>query len=222
MARKRAEAEPKLIVEEHIDERTGVLLKRMRRGVFGKSADRSTKRAAQKIQQNVDGAFRRDQWQNLSFQLNDIVTGLASGQRPMQVLAQQGGQVYQVMQQAQGGVGGAAKAIAGLVTPARLMDAAAAGSAALAIASFAKWQAQTEALTDSLNGLGRRTGLGPQGLAAAGGPGRRQAEGGAYGSLSAFQVRDLAGVFARNGYQRREHSSRRRLDQDLRRRDRPT
>jgi hypothetical protein len=35
----------------------------------------------------------------LSFQLNDVISGLAMGQNPMQILAQQGGQILQVFQQ---------------------------------------------------------------------------------------------------------------------------
>jgi hypothetical protein len=46
------------------------------------------------------------QAQNLAFQLNDVATGLASGQAPMRVLAQQGGQFYQIMQQSGLGVKG--------------------------------------------------------------------------------------------------------------------
>lgn len=165
---------------------------------FGKSADRSTKRAAKVVNDNLEGAFRRDQWQNLGFQLNDTLTSLASGQRPMQVLAQQGGQVYQVMQQAQGGIKGAAGAILGLVTPARLMGAAAAGSAALAISAFAKWEAQTESLSNSLNGLGRKTGLGPSGLLAAARSGVAGANT-AFGPITQGQGAQLAGTFARAG-----------------------
>lgn len=36
------------------------------------------------------------QLQNLSFQVNDVFTGLASGQKPLQILAQQGGQIVQI------------------------------------------------------------------------------------------------------------------------------
>jgi hypothetical protein len=39
------------------------------------------------------------QAQNLAFQINDVVTGLASGQAPMRVFAQQSGQFVQIMQQ---------------------------------------------------------------------------------------------------------------------------
>lgn len=67
------------------------------------------------------------QMQNLGFQLNDIVSGLAMGVSPFQILAQQGGQVYQVMSMAEGGVGGALRGIkeqiAGLLTPGRLLVA---------------------------------------------------------------------------------------------------
>lgn len=37
------------------------------------------------------------QLQNLSFQINDVVTGLATGQRPMQVFLQQGAQIVQIV-----------------------------------------------------------------------------------------------------------------------------
>ena len=50
--------------------------------------------------------------QNLSFQLQDMVVGLQSGQRPMTVFLQQGSQIAGVMQQAQIGVGGLAKELA--------------------------------------------------------------------------------------------------------------
>ena len=46
------------------------------------------------------------QVQNLSFQLNDLVTQIGSGQGIFRPLIQQGGQVYQILQQGQGGVGG--------------------------------------------------------------------------------------------------------------------
>lgn len=51
------------------------------------------------------------QYQNLAYQLNDVVSGLAMGQRPMQVLAQQGGQIFQVFSQ----MNSPLKAIGGLL-----------------------------------------------------------------------------------------------------------
>lgn len=69
--------------------------------------------------------------QNLSFQLNDVATSLASGGSPFRVLAQQSGQVVQVFQQGGGfsAVMAAARtSIASMITP---TTAAVAGLAAL-------------------------------------------------------------------------------------------
>lgn len=59
----------------------------------------------------LDGSTRRGsggdlklssfQKQNLSYQVNDVLTGLASGQNPLQILAQQGGQIAQIFDPAQ-------------------------------------------------------------------------------------------------------------------------
>jgi hypothetical protein len=51
------------------------------------------------------------QAQNLAFQINDVVTGIASGQQPMRVFAQQSGQIFQIMQQSGLGVRGFARAL---------------------------------------------------------------------------------------------------------------
>jgi hypothetical protein len=74
--------------------------------------------------------------QNLSFQVNDVVTGLATGGDVMRVFAQQGGQIFQVFQQGGGAsavLGGVATAIRGMITP---MTAAVAAAAAVS-AGFA-------------------------------------------------------------------------------------
>lgn len=62
--------------------------------------------------------------QNLTFQLNDMFVGLASGQKPMTVFMQQGAQIGQIAQQAGLGIAGMARAMLGM-----------AGAAALAIAT---------------------------------------------------------------------------------------
>ncbi len=78
------------------------------------------------------------QMSNLGFQINDIASGLAMGQSPFTILAQQGGQIYQILSMAPGGVGGALadlkSRILDLVTPGRaivLGFTAAAGAAYL-------------------------------------------------------------------------------------------
>lgn len=99
--------------------------------------------------------------QNLGFQLNDAVTMLASGSSPFQVIATQGGQVYQALAGSRGGVVGSIKELGsgllGLITPARLVTAGIVGigiAAALSYSSYADGQRQ---LANSLQGLGRST-----------------------------------------------------------------
>jgi phage-related minor tail protein len=58
-----------------------------------------------------------NQLTNLSYQLNDVLTGLASGQKPFQIFAQQFGQIFQALQQGSGGVGGSLKALGALLGP---------------------------------------------------------------------------------------------------------
>jgi hypothetical protein len=48
---------------------------------------------------------------NLSFQLNDVITMAASGAKPFQILATQGGQIFQAFQMAEGGAGALARQI---------------------------------------------------------------------------------------------------------------
>jgi len=66
---------------------------------------------------------------NLSFQINDVVSGLLMGQAPFRIFAQQAGQFYQIGQQAPGIWGTLGTTIRGWITP---MTAAVAGLAALA------------------------------------------------------------------------------------------
>ncbi len=59
--------------------------------------------------------FAAHELANLSFQLNDVVSGLAMGQRPMQVLLQQGGQIAQVLGNRPGGVGAGLRNLVALI-----------------------------------------------------------------------------------------------------------
>lgn len=70
--------------------------------------------------------------QNLSFQINDLFTQVASGTSIFQALAQQGGQVYQIFQQTEGGVARLLRAFPLLV--------AVLGTAALAWATYSRQQ----------------------------------------------------------------------------------
>lgn len=77
------------------------------------------------------------QKQNLSYQANDVITGLASGQSPLQILAQQGGQIAQIFDVAQ------AKAFVAAFAP--LVAIAAAGVAAIALTYKITGDIRTEA-----------------------------------------------------------------------------
>lgn len=70
----------------------------------------------------------------LSFQINDIVSGLLMGQSPFQIMTQQGGQVFQVWQMNNGIFSQLKEKIVGLITPGRALVlgfTAAAGAAYL-------------------------------------------------------------------------------------------
>jgi hypothetical protein len=61
------------------------------------------------------GKLAGHQLTNLSFQINDVVSGLIMGQRPFQILAQQGGQFFQIIQQSGLGAKGFAMALLQMV-----------------------------------------------------------------------------------------------------------
>ncbi|TGV61532.1 hypothetical protein EN784_03900 [bacterium M00.F.Ca.ET.141.01.1.1] len=74
-----------------------------------KSFERSAKSAAVSIGQQKAAVT------NLTFQLNDIAQGLLTGQSPFRIMAQQGSQVTQALEQAGGGIG-AIRALGGAFT----------------------------------------------------------------------------------------------------------
>ena len=88
--------------------------------------------------------------QNLVFQLNDMVVGLFSGQKPMTVFMQQGTQIGQIGMQAGVGIGGMARALVGLAASsaaAALTNPyllAAAAAAALAFGAFKMFQSSVK------------------------------------------------------------------------------
>ncbi len=103
--------------------------------------------------------------QNLVFQLNDMVVGLFSGQKPLTVFMQQGTQIGQIGMQAGMGIGGMARALVGLAASsaaAALTNPyllAAAAAAALAFGAFKMFQSsvkQTGELDKYAQSLGRR------------------------------------------------------------------
>ncbi|MCZ8352082.1 MAG: phage tail length tape measure family protein [Rhizobium sp.] len=88
--------------------------------------------------------------QNLVFQLNDMVVGLFSGQKPMTVFMQQGTQIGQIAMQAGVGIGGMARALLGLAASAAAAALtnpyllAAAAAASIAFGAFKLFQSSVK------------------------------------------------------------------------------
>jgi hypothetical protein len=94
----------------------------------------------------------------LSFQINDIATGLAMGQSPFQIMAQQGGQVFQIWQMNRdvfSNLAGKLKSLATLSNLFLLGGAGAIVGSAAALASFIQTEKAAELAT---SGLGRASG----------------------------------------------------------------
>jgi hypothetical protein len=134
---------------------------------------------------------------NLTFQMNDVISGLAMGQKPLSILTQQGGQIYQVFAGTGMGVTGALKAVGttlmDLLSPTVLLSGALIGvGAAAATVMYTNWQAsrQLEAATE---GLGKASGATAGELAAM----SRQASQAGFSTVGA--ARDTAVAFAQTG-----------------------
>lgn len=129
------------------------------------------------------------QMQQLSFQVNDVVTQLASGTSVFQTFAQQGGQIVQVF----GGVRGTLAAALGVINPMTVgvtALAAGVGGAALAWNSYAS---SSRAVEQAARSQGNAIGLTREGLEAV-----AQAAAEASG-ISVRSAREIEAVYLRAG-----------------------
>lgn len=103
------------------------------------------------------------QFTNLGYQINDIATMLAAGSSPFQILATQGGQVLQILQQGRGGVAGSLKdignALLGLLTPTNIAFGAITVGSGLALASIIKLTSAQVEMERVTSGVGRGAGI---------------------------------------------------------------
>jgi len=129
------------------------------------------------------------QAQVLSYQLNDVFSGLMSGQRPMQVLMQQGPQITQVF----GGLRGTFTALRAVMTPAVLGFGALAIGIGVAVASVIRFQSSMEGLERNLEGAGRAAG------ATAAQVDELAVEISKTTDVSTSAAREMAGAFAQTG-----------------------
>lgn len=134
---------------------------------------------------------------NLSYQLNDMGTMLAAGSSPFQVLATQGGQVYQILSGTRGGLKEGVKSLVeqvrGFITPARAAAGALAAIGVAAAASYSSWLDDQKKLENALNGLGRNLGT------TAGELDRVSVAGASAASISVSSARDMSVVLANTG-----------------------
>jgi hypothetical protein len=132
----------------------------------------------------------------LGFQINDIATGLASGQAPFQILAQQGGQVYQALNGPGGvsaGLSNVGSYLRGLVTPASVAGAALVGAATFAFQAWNRYDNLQKEVLRTTQGLGQIVGL------SAGQFEEMARRAAAAGKLSVAQATDIANALARTG-----------------------
>lgn len=99
---------------------------------------------------------------NLGFQLNDVVTGLALGQSPFMILAQQGGQITQIFANSKSSIADfASSSIAwfrSLITPVTVTVAAVGALAAAAVAAALQMDRLQVSSQRAISGAGQRTG----------------------------------------------------------------
>ncbi|MDQ2084506.1 phage tail length tape measure family protein, partial [Xanthobacteraceae bacterium Astr-EGSB] len=95
---------------------------------------------------------------NLSFQLVDVTQGVLMGQSAFMILAQQGGQVAQVIGTSPGGLGGLMKelktSVLGLITPMRLLGLGAVAVGAAGYGLYSSWKSSALALDDTARAAG--------------------------------------------------------------------
>lgn len=100
---------------------------------------------------------------NLSFQINDVITQALLGADPLRILAAQGGQFYQILQQGQGGVRGSLgylkDLLVGLITPFRLAAAGALGLAGAGTYLGIQWGSAQRDIRLALSGVGAAAGV---------------------------------------------------------------
>lgn len=94
---------------------------------------------------------------NLSFQINDIASGLAMGQSPFTILAQQGGQIFQVWQQNNSVFKQAASAVTSFLTPMRVLGLGVAATGIAAVVAYGNWKTYTLQLDDTAKQAGTTT-----------------------------------------------------------------
>ena len=109
----------------------------------------------------ASGKLTSNQLVNLSYQLNDVVVSLASGQRPLMVLMQQGSQIAQIFGPGTGVSGilrGVWQGLTALITPTTAVVAGIAAIGGAAVYAYYSYISSQKELEVALGGTGRAAG----------------------------------------------------------------
>ncbi len=109
----------------------------------------------------ASGKLTSNQLVNLSYQLNDVVVSLASGQRPLMVLMQQGSQIAQIFGPGAGVSGilrGVWQGLTALITPTTAVVAGIAAIGGAAVYAYYSYISSQKELEVALGGTGRAAG----------------------------------------------------------------
>ncbi|MCK1577785.1 phage tail length tape measure family protein [Bradyrhizobium sp. 174] len=134
---------------------------------------------------------------NLGYQVNDVLTGLALGQSPFMILAQQGGQVFQIFQNSKAGITDffsviGTKAMSYLTTS-RVVWGGVAGVIGVSVAALQSYLSAQEKVSMGLLGSGRASGATRTGI-------NQTAQAGSSATgLSVSEARELATALATTG-----------------------
>ncbi|WP_027578487.1 phage tail length tape measure family protein [Bradyrhizobium sp. Ai1a-2] len=134
---------------------------------------------------------------NLGYQINDVVTGLALGQSPFMILAQQGGQFFQIFQASKASlsefVTAASSGFMSILSVGRVAWGGVAAATGIALLALNSYLTAQEKVTMGLLGAGRAAGTNNAGITAI-------AEAGSSPTgLSVSEARELATALASTG-----------------------
>ena len=142
------------------------------------------------------GKLTSNQLVNLSYQLNDVVVSLASGQRPLMVLMQQGSQIAQIFGPGTGVSGilrGVWQGITSLITPTTAVVVGIAAIGAAVGYSYYRYIESQKELEVALAGTGRAAG------ATVGQIERIAEQSASAGNVSVAAAREMEAAFLRTG-----------------------
>jgi phage-related minor tail protein len=143
--------------------KTGAINEKERSNAMERAKNAYTQQSRVLREMGTNAQFSSFQIGNLSYQLNDIATMALMGASPFQILASQGGQIYQILGSHPQGVGGALKEIrslmGNLITPARMVAGGIVAIGAAGLGAQNSFRSAQIEIENSLRGIGSAAGV---------------------------------------------------------------